>query len=263
MHTPRFVIRSGDRQFEVGELIELVDDDLHHLRDVFRAKPGAEVEIVVADRKERFRGTVAAIEKRRAEVRLEEKLPSSRVAPLTLILGMPKGPASELIVEKCTEIGVENIVLFAAERTQNPSQALSDKRIERLYRVADAALKQCGGTTIPHVSYAQTLEDALRNSIAPKSLRSVLVSPQERTAAQVTGNAHQIDASSELSSRLEKADENADFLIVVGPEGGLTDLEIGTAIREGCQPLSLGEQTLRCETAAVLACGIIQFLRPS
>ena len=259
MHVPRFIFRGDASPLAPDTIVSLEGDELHHLRDVFRVRPGDHVEIVAPAIRTVVRANVESIDRERALLRVEEVLSTFPLPPITLLLGMPKGAAAELVVEKCTEIGVSTIVLFGADRTQNPEGALAPKRIERLLRVAESAVKQCGGAVLPEIVTARNLDDALRDRLSPSAPGFVLVSPLE--TSQATEVATQILTGKKLADELEGAAQDADFSIVVGPEGGLTAREVENALRAGCRPVSLGPQTLRAETAAVLASGLFQLLR--
>lgn len=182
----------------------------------------------------------------------------------TLILAHAKNKTIDVVVEKAVELGVRQIVIFHAARTQgkDATEKLA-ARTERLERIAEAALKQSESLSgIPSFSFADSLTEALTKlhespAANPLEWRLLLCPPRKQ--------APNFPDFLSLKSRPQTAIENpavfADSFIIVGPEGGLSDEEEQIALNFAYQPLVLSENVLRVETAAILGTGIVNWLR--
>jgi len=149
---------------------------------------------------------------------------------LHLAVAPTKNPdRMEWLVEKAVEIGVSQITFIICDRSERKHVDLS-----RLHRIAIAALKQSQGTWLPELettSFSQFL-----NETNQLSADKFIAYCEDKAQAIEVGN-------------IEFQHEKAIFLI--GPEGDFTPQEFFSAQEAGFQQLSLGEKTLRTETAAL------------
>jgi 16S rRNA (uracil1498-N3)-methyltransferase len=204
-----------------------------------RLSPGDELCAIVAPGRER-RATIQTLARDHAVLALGEDLPAPAAdprAPRTLALALGDPARMELVVEKATELGVTAILPFAAERSQ--LRGLADARLERWRRIARAACEQCGRTVEPEVLACADLDAVVAR--VPDAAESWLLSPwraDDAAAARFTAAAP--PAAGEL-------------LLVIGPEGGLTDAENARLRDAGARPVTLGRRVLRFETAAIAA----------
>lgn len=150
---------------------------------------------------------------------------------ITLAVGMLKNFAKfDFLVEKATELGVRKIIPLRTERTI-PLHA----KIARWQKLVLAAMKQSGRSFLPHVSEALSLEDLLENG------------PQ--TDAKLVAHEQLLPGA---PSGFPRFKDRSSLLIVVGPEGGLSDQEVSECLKKGFQPVYLGTRRLRTETAAIV-----------
>lgn len=158
---------------------------------------------------------------------------------MELVIGFLSQPARwEFLLEKAVELGVTSIQPIVTERTEKRSP-----KLERSERVLRAALKQTKRSKLPHLGELSTLSAALSEAV--KKGRDVYILHE---AASVD------DA---LLAQLQRGSRKA-IALVVGPEGGFSDEEIGLAKELGAKVASLGARRLRAETAAVAALAIAQ-----
>jgi len=212
-----------------GRGVEIEGDELHHLR-VRHLGPGDEL-LCFDDSGREWEGTLRELGPRSARIELAEPRRPARESPLELVLALAvlKGDHLDLVVEKATELGVAEIVLFESERTvARPSAA----RLDRLKRVAAGAAKQSGRVRVPRLRGPLDFADVL----APGAL---LFHPGAPPLAP--------------TSALPR-------VAIVGPEGGFSDAELARAAGAGCTVAGLGPRVLRAETAAIVACALCQFL---
>jgi 16S rRNA (uracil1498-N3)-methyltransferase len=189
-------------------------DALHHLLRVLRLRDGETV--TVTDGCGQWRQCVisgASIESTGDAHVVERRDPV-----LTVAVAPPKGDRLEWLVAKCTEVGIDRIVLLDAERSVvrwNGDRA--DKQLDRLRRIVVDASMQSRRVWLPELAGPLPAIDVLPSSAVA-----------EPGGEPVTADVH---------------------TIAVGPEGGWSPAEVAAAGRT----VSLGDQILRVETAAVAA----------
>jgi len=205
------------------------ENEVRHLR-VLRKKPGDVVmctdglgtraECVVAD---------ASPKKFLLEIKKVETI--TRPQPqLTLAVSPLKNPDRfEWLVEKCTESGVGTIVPIMCERTES-----SLKKSDRLQRIIQAATIQSLQYYMPELGQPMRFSEFLK-LYAAKSKLIAWCDDVPKTP---------------ILSALHEGD---DTIILIGPEGDFTKEEFDAAIAAKYQAISLGQNRLRTETAAVLA----------
>lgn len=227
------------RELDAGEA-RIEGDAYRHL---FRARRVAAGEPVrAADGRGRARwGEVAKVDRRSATLALGEPAPPNEPAwRLELIVAAPRRERASWLVEKVTEIGAVAVRLVASERAPRDYGPGS---IDRLHRVAAAALEQCHRAALPEITGIHPWSDlpALLAPAAASSRWLLDTAPGARPAAEA----------------LTPPAPGATGALLIGPEGGWTDLERSELIGLGCIPVGLGERVLRVETAAVVGAGML------
>jgi 16S rRNA (uracil1498-N3)-methyltransferase len=215
-----------------GNRAALIGEHADHLVRVLRACVGQEFD-VVADAAVR-RGRIVRISESRVEFELGEEVSAAAVADLTLLLAIFKFDRFEWAVEKCTELGVKNIIPVIARRTDAHLASASAKRVERWRRIAVQSAEQSRRTTPPEILDPIKLQQALR---VPSKFRIVLSEAEQQTRL----------------ADLFTDSEHSDAILAIGPEGGWTEDELGLFASEGWISTSLGATILRAETAAIAA----------
>jgi len=233
-----------------GGRVSLDARESHHLVRVLRAREGAEVELLDG-RGKRIIGRLAAVDAGAAVVDVvrTEQVEAPRPA-LTLLQALPKGKTTDLILRMATEVGAARIVPVFTEHGEMrvKGERLASK-MEKWRTTMIESCKQCGLPFLP-----QLLEPvALRERLAELSARGdslALVGSLEagsRPLAQV------------LSEGSERPGE---VVVAVGPEGDFSPAEYGWLRESGFQPVRLGANVLRTETAAVYLMSVVdQLLR--
>jgi 16S rRNA (uracil1498-N3)-methyltransferase len=223
-----------------GELLPLSDTDLHHAVAVARlergerivaVEPGGRAVVVQLTGAERsgLRGVV------------ERELPAERIPDLTLFFGMPKGGKAELIVEKCTEIGVSRLIPVITDRAvSRPDEERSQRRAERLRRLARSSAAQAQRASVPDVESAVPFAEVVDRV---PSFDRFLVAWEDEIRTEVRGalEGHTIDSR---------------VALLVGPEGGLAAAEVRALTDAGAVAVSLGPTILRAETATMVAAAL-------
>ena len=233
-HTFRYVAAGT---VAAGGTVELTGPDTHHLVRVVRRGRGDAVEVIdgsgqiwpatVADLGPPARVTVA-----------QAPRPGPRALPVDLFVGLVDWGRLDLMVEKCTELGVERIVVFTSERDRRRGdQASFERRVERLGRLADAAARQSGRGAGIHVS-----------GLVPFSAMVAGFDPDRTFLVDARGSTGLGDAL--------RARPSTRAGIVVGPDAGFSEAEVAEARERRILVCRLGDATLRAETAALAATAV-------
>ncbi len=231
--------RRAAAQVLVGDLTtpELDDDAAHHLGRVLRLRAGDEVcatDGVGGWRSCRFDGRDAL------EPLDEVRRQAAPAYPVTVAFALVKGDKPELVVQKLTELGVDRIVPFAAQRSVvRWDAARAAKHLERLRRVAVEACAQSRRLWLPSIGWA--------------AQGDALATVDELVATGATGGVVAADAGG-------RSPTGEDRMILVGPEGGWADGELDRASNP-VDRVALGEHVLRAETAAITAGVVLTTLR--
>jgi len=135
----------------------------------------------------------------------------------------------EWFVEKAVEIGVDRITPLLTKRTER-----AKLRTDRLERVAIAAMKQSQRSWLPAIDPLTGLAELLAQDLA-----------SQRYFGWCQG---------EHSNLMERYVPNAPTLVIIGPEGDLTEEEAALLMEHRFAAISLGQARLRTETAALAAC---------
>jgi len=209
----------------------LIDDHADHLVRVLRARVGQDFDIVTGAVVRR--GRIIAIAPTRVEFELLEEVPSARNSEIVLLLSIFKFDRMEWAIEKCTELGVSEILPVIARRTDSHLAAASLKRLERWRKIALQAAEQSRRVSPPQIESPTKLAQAIGQKAG---LRIVLDESE-----------HQSQLRDALHSIKDKV------VLAIGPEGGWADDETKLFLQAGWFPATLGETILRAETAAIAA----------
>ena len=165
-----------------------------------------------------------------------------------LAVVMPANDRMDWLVEKATELGVHRITPLMSQHSVLRLQSeRAEKKLAHWQAVTISACEQCGRNTLPHIEPLQNLStwlqgDWVANLINTKDAHSA-------TKAAVLSLHPSTQGLSEWATKYQ----SASWLLLNGPEGGLTDEEDALARAKGFAAVKLGERVLRAETAALAA----------
>ncbi len=240
---PRFFV---DRSQVQGEEIVIQGNDVNHIKNVLRMRPGDELSLSDGEGMDYF-CKISSIERDEVRVNIENSWNSYVELPVKLYLfqGLPKGDKMELIIQKAVELGVYEIIPV---RTKRAIVKLDDKKeskkIARWQQIAEGGAKQSGRGLIPEVKSVMNFAEALKYAA---SLDAALI-PYEK--------AEGIEKTREIVRGLKGKKSVAVF---IGPEGGFDETEIEDAMNAGVCPVTLGRRILRTETAGLTMLSILMF----
>ena len=222
-----------------GNQIIIEGNDVNHIKNVLRMKPGEELAVSNGLDGKEYRCGIVALEEDRilCELRFVKEDGVELSSQVYLFQGLPKADKMEMIIQKCVELGVHAVVPVATKRCV---VKLDDKKakskISRWQGIAEAAAKQSKRRIVPGVMDVMSFKQALQ---FVKDFE-VKVIPYEL--------AEDISKTREIIGALQPGQKIAVF---IGPEGGFEEAEIKEALESGVVPITLGKRILRTETAGL------------
>lgn len=225
---------------KIEDKFSLNSDDLYHIKTVMRMKTGDKVEVVYDDsvylcEVELIKDNVIInlLEKLETETNLEPKI--------RLILPFLKEQKMDLILQKGTELGIDEFIFIETERTiVKVEDKKEQSKLDRWSRICKEASEQSMRLDIPNVKIE-------RNKEALESLDGLklLCSTQEKD---------------KTIKNLLKNTRNYDKInIMIGPEGGFSLKEEIYFEKKGFTKVSLGSQIMRVETVPIFLASIIRY----
>ena len=139
----------------------------------------------------------------------------------------------EWFLEKATEVGIQEVTPIIAAHSER-----KEVKIDRLNKVVVSAMKQSLKAYMPKINPAISFTQLLKEVAQQPDLTKLI--------------AHCADGAKQYIADVCKP--AGKYLILIGPEGDFADTEIALALAEGFVPISLGDNRLRTETAALMSC---------
>ncbi len=223
----------------VGQEIVLAKDLSHYLLNVLRKRINSSITLFNGQGGE-YVANLVSITKKLAKLQIYEYKNIDCESPLklTLVQSISRSEHMDYTIQKAVELGVQNIVPVITERS--PPLHKIDKRKRHWDKIIISACEQSGRNHLPQLHDVVALTTWLDESqigdylvLSPTGIRSLCVS-------------------------LSRHDIQHPITVLVGPEGGLSDLEIELAIEAGYLDINLGKRILRTETAASAILSICQ-----
>ena len=237
----------GEKQIQVTS-----PEDIRHLSKVLRAKVGDKVPVSDGSEWE-YVARIEGISEDGIVLSIVDKQKHGRELSyhVELFQGVPKSPKLELIVRKAVELGVSAITPVYMDRCVNKPSGREDKKLVRLQKIADEAVKQCLSPRTPIVHEYMAFNDAL--SIL--SDFDFVIFPYENEE-----NVTLKDFLTSKASRGEIFSGNIPRIaVLIGPEGGFSTQEVEKLESLGIRPVSLGKSILRTETAGPATLAMIMY----
>jgi len=228
------------------DYINIEGPDVNHIKNVLRLQIGEQI-VICDGQGNDFITIIESIEDKNIRVKIEsitiaETEPNLKV---TLFQGLPKGDKMEYIIQKCVELGIDEIVPVNTSRAvvKLSDEKKMNKKIERWQKISESASKQSKRGKIPIISNVLSYAEAIKASNSMDMKFIAYENENEVTLKQVL-----------------TTDENIKTLgFYVGPEGGFTEEEVSRAIDAGIKPITLGKRILRTETASISLTAMIMY----
>ncbi|HUW33055.1 MAG TPA: RsmE family RNA methyltransferase [Planctomycetota bacterium] len=226
----------------VAERIEVPRDEARHIVRVLRLKPGDELAA--------FDGTgvecvcrIAEQSGRRVTLDVIERRTVSRehAVRVTLAIAASKNKAMDLIVQKCTELGLARLIPFHSGRSV--ARVDDTDKTDKWRRVAIEAAKQCGRNVLPQID-------------PPLEPDQIIAAARGYDLALVAALGPQ---AIPLKKVLHAHPHARSIICIIGPEGGFPPHELDRITAAGIPTVSLGPSVLRVETAAIAILAMIAY----
>ncbi len=238
MAITRLFVR-GDLQLE--QTLQLDEEQSRYVGRVLRLRVGDAIAVFNGEAGE-FAATISSLGKTSAAITVGSAIESSTESPLKvhLVQGVSRGERMDLIVQKTTELGVKRISPVLTEYgVVKLDQAQSARRRDHWQKVAESACEQSGRVRPPLIDEPLTLKSWLGAKTRGADVDLIL----------------RPDATTPMASLQPPRTK---VCLLIGPEGGFSDIEYDDASVAGFTAVSLGPRVLRTETAAIAAVAIAE-----
>lgn len=212
----------------------------HHLIRVLRMKTGASI-TVFNNSKHEYDCVLLDENQKATSIRVNGVTECHTESPLRihLLQGVSRGDRMDLSIQKATELGLAKITPVICTRTNvsfDPDRAR--KKLDHWQQIIVSACEQSGRSQLAELDDICDLE----------------------TALQQTSPALKLVLDPRADTSLRKIDAHNDIILLIGPEGGLSEAEVALAKQNGFIGISLGPRILRTETAAIACISALQTL---
>lgn len=236
MERPRFFV---GREYRFNNEIIINGDEFTHLNSVLRLRAGEQIDVCFNDGCVHL-CEIVAVEKKQAICKIiTSNEVKKRHSKISLFIALTKAERMDWAVQKCTELGIDEIIPFASEFC-----TVKDKggKTDRLKRIALSASKQSGRVNLPEI-----LDNLTFNQVILKlqEFPQIILAYENETAS-----------AKEIISKLDCSKDTA---IIIGSEGGFSEKEVQNFADAGAKVVSLGETILRAETACVALVSAVNY----
>jgi 16S rRNA (uracil1498-N3)-methyltransferase len=241
-----------DAPVAAGKRVVVEGSAANHIARVLRLRSGDSLTVFDGSGGE-FGARIEEFRKETVVVAVEEHRPLDRESPLplTLVQGISRGERMDWIIQKATELGASRIVpVFTKRSVVRLDEKQAERKLQHWRAIAVAACEQCGRNRIPDLAAPVDFFDMLAGdpSGRPDSAGRTDSAGSTRLLLSPTGDLRIDDLQ----------DVGKGITVLIGPEGGLEDVEQEAAVAAGFKAVRLGPRVLRTETAAIAALTIIQ-----
>ncbi len=226
-----------------GDVVSLPSGAARHIQ-VLRLQPGDALTLFNGHAGE-YDARVDHMGRQEVRVRVGNHHAIEREAPamVHLVTGMPANDRMDWLVEKATELGVQRLTPLMTERSVLRLQGeRAEKKLAHWQSVVVAASEQCGRNRLMTIDPVCTLAQWLRE-----------LTPPTTPGQQVRAVLSLLPTAQSLGAVLADTAGGGPWMVVSGPEGGLSAEEESGLLERGLRPISLGDRVLRAETAAIAA----------
>lgn len=219
---------------QIDEEIALLSvSESQHLK-VVRKNIGDEIQIVDG-RGKAYLGEIQNIQKKGSRIKIKEIIRQTEAPPKLAIAIAPtkQNDRYEWFLEKATEIGVQEVYPFTSYHSERKMI-----KVERMEKIILSAMKQSLRLWLPRLHPIQTLQHLIQSKSFNNYDKFI-----PNTICQTPHLKEVIDPSHET-------------IVVIGPEGGYSEMEIDDSTKWGFSSVTLGEARLRTETAGIVVCSL-------
>jgi 16S rRNA (uracil1498-N3)-methyltransferase len=227
----------------------IVDDDLHHIVRVMRMEVGDH--FICCDKLgKQAECEITEITNDMVLASVVEWIETQPEMPITVSIasGLPKGDKLEYVIQKGTELGANEFVPFIAARSiVKWDEKKGAKKVERWNKIAKEASEQSHRSVLPIIHSPKRFNELVAYS---KQFDYKVIAYEEEAKRG------EKSALATIFNKLRKGDS---LLVVIGPEGGLTEKEVAELQDNGFISCSFGPRILRAETAPLYVLSAVSY----
>jgi 16S rRNA (uracil1498-N3)-methyltransferase len=227
-----------DKKLNLDLDLILEKEDAHYLTHVMRLREGDNV-FLFNSKDGEFKGEVISSDKKNTKVKLISKIENiNKPGNISLIFSLIKSSKLDYLIQKCTEVGVKSFSPVISEKS-----VAKNLNVQRTERIIKKSCEQSNQLYLPAIHAVEKLD---------KKLKSL-----DKNSIVFFAD---INSSNKKIEEVLKNNKNSEFYLLVGPEGDFSLKERDLLNNmSNCIPISLGQNILRSETAAVVGLTILNY----
>jgi len=225
-----------DKKLNLDLDLILEKEDAHYLKNVMRLREGDNV-FLFNSKDGEFKGEIISSDKKNTKVKLISKIDNiNKPGKISLIFSLIKSSKLDYLIQKCTEIGVKSFIPVISEKS-----VAKNFNIKRTEKIIKESCEQSNQLFLPAIHEVEKLEKKIKSF----DKNSIVFFAD-------------INSSNKKIDEVIKNNKNREFYLLVGPEGdfSLKERDLLKSMNN-CIPISLGQNILRSETAAVAGLAIL------
>ena len=225
-----------DKKLNLDLDLILEKEDAHYLKNVMRLREGDNV-FLFNSKDGEFKGEIISSDKKNTKVKLISKIENiNKPGKISLIFSLIKSSKLDYLIQKCTEVGVKSFVPVISEKS-----VAKNFNIKRTEKIIKESCEQSNQLFLPAIHEVEKLEKKIKSF----DKNSIVFFAD-------------INSSNKKIDEVIKNNKNREFYLLVGPEGdfSLKERDLLKSMNN-CIPISLGQNILRSETAAVAGLAIL------
>ena len=225
-----------DKKLNLDLDLILEKEDAHYLKNVMRLREGDNV-FLFNSKDGEFKGEIISFDKKNTKVKLISKIDNiNKPGKISLIFSLIKSSKLDYLIQKCTEIGVKSFIPVISEKS-----VAKNFNIKRTEKIIKESCEQSNQLFLPAIHEVEKLEKKIKSF----DKNSIVFFAD-------------INSSNKKIDEVIKNNKNREFYLLVGPEGdfSLKERDLLKSMNN-CIPISLGQNILRSETAAVAGLAIL------
>ena len=229
------------RYFIKNKDMLLEESDIRHIKKVMRMNINDKIEVVYNNKLHICE--ITSLEP--FNIKVIEKLDEDKKTKieLTVAVALVKEQKMDLILQKLTELGVSRIIPVSMERSivKLDKERFNKKKV-RWESICKEASEQSKRTNIPIIEDVKSIKDLTKEDANLK----LVASTKEKEKL--------------LNYYLQSIEDCAKIIMVIGPEGGISDKEEDILVSNGYNRVSFGNLIFRVETATIYVASIINYI---
>ena len=250
----------NDNNIAVGSIVHFSDVQFHHIFDVCRQSVGHHFEVITDD-SFAYLVEVLEIKKKSAtakiiETRQIQKLPRPHIH---IALSISRYAVMDSIMERATEMGVASILPFVSDYSFiRKEKELPTGKIERWKKIIVSATQQCGRGELMTI-HGTTSMNKMLEVINPNEQNWCLFA-YEGQNGQALKTIETLLAERQSSPKAIGTQSVENVWLIIGSEGGFSENEVTHMQKLGLDPVTLGPQILRVETACLTLVAVLKYV---